>query len=344
MRGVRFLGNSVAETGDFPEIKPGPNEVLVKLRSSGLCGSDFGRYRNDIADSNHNPEIRPGHEPCGEVVALGPAVTHVAVGDRIMQHHYDGCLQCNYCKTGWQQLCPVTDKRGYYGGSRHGGHGDYMTAHESTCVKMPDEVSFEEGAYLACGASTAYHALKKLDVSGRDVLAVFGQGPVGLAATMFGEAMGARIIAVDVNEERLQMAKDAGAWKTIDNSKGDAVEQVKALTHGEGADATLEAAGLPVTRIAAVESARVFGRTCLVGEGGEVTYQPTPHIIHRHLTLVGSWTFSTFGLQEAAQFVADRGVPLRSLVTEACTIEDAPAAIASFAGGMPGKFVISWPS
>lgn len=341
MRGVRFLGNSVAETGDFPDLEPGPNEVLVKLRSSGLCGSDLRRYRD--AAGQLNTDIRPGHEPCGEVVALGAGVTQLSVGDRVMQHHYDGCLRCYYCRTGWQQLCPVTEKRGYYGGTRHGGHGDFMTAHESTCVKMPDGVSFEEGAYLACGASTAFHALKKLNVSGRDVLAVFGQGPVGLAATMFGEAMGARVIAVDVNVERLKMAEDAGAWKTVDNSDGSAVQQIKDLTRGEGADATLEAAGLPVTRVAAAESARIFGRACLVGEGGEVTYRPTEHIIHNHLTLIGSWTFSTFGLGEAARFVADRNVPLRSLITQTCSIEGAPGAYVSFSGGTPGKFVISWP-
>ncbi|MCH7478756.1 MAG: zinc-binding dehydrogenase, partial [SAR324 cluster bacterium] len=105
--------------------------------------------------------------------------------------------------------------------------------------------------------------------------------PVGLAATMFGTVMGARVIAVDVIPERLRLAEQAGAWKTVDNSDGTAVEQIRALTHGEGADATLEAAGLPATRVAAVEAARIFGRACLVGEGGEVTYEPTPHIIQR---------------------------------------------------------------
>ena len=341
MRGVRFTGESRSEVADFPDLKPGPNEVLIRLRASGLCGSDLNRYRAPAED--HDVSIRPGHEPCGEVVELGPGVTQASVGDRVMQHHYDGCLRCEYCRSGWQQLCPVTEKRGYYGGTRHGGHGDYMTAHESTCVTMPDEVSFEEGAYLACGASTAYHALKKLDVSGRDVLAVFGQGPVGLAATMLGTVMGARVIAIDVIPERLRLAEQAGAWKTVDNSDGTAVEQIRALTHGEGADATLEAAGLPATRVAAVEAARIFGRACLVGEGGEVTYQPTPHIIHRHLTLIGSWTFSTFGLAEAARFVADRNIPLRQLITRSAPIESAPAAYEAFASGEPGKFVISWP-
>jgi threonine dehydrogenase-like Zn-dependent dehydrogenase len=224
----------------------------------------------------------------------------------------------------------------------HGGHGDYMVAHQSTCVPLPDEVEFEVGAYLACGASTAFQALKKLEVSGRDVLAVFGQGPVGLAATMFGAEMGARIIAVDVSPERLKMASDSGAWAIVNASNNDAPDQIRELTHGDGADASLEAAGLAATRVAAVESTRIFGRTCLVGEGGEVTYQPTPHIIHRHLTLLGSWTFSTFGLAEAARFTAERNVPLGSVITSRSSIEDAPEAYKEFSSGAPGKFVINW--
>ena len=224
----------------------------------------------------------------------------------------------------------------------HGGHGDYMVAHQSTCVPLPDEVVFEVGAYLACGASTAFQALKKLNISGRDVLAVFGQGPVGLAATMFGTDMGARVIAVDISPERLNMAADSGAWATIDASDNNASEQIKNLTDGEGADASLEAAGLAVTRVAAVKSTKVFGRSCMVGEGGEVTFQPSPQIIHRHLTLLGSWTFSTFGLAEAARYTAERNVPLGSIITSRSTIEQAAVAYEKFSAGAPGKFVINW--
>ena len=342
MRGVVFRGNSVAEVIDYPDIDPGPEQVLIKLRSSGLCGSDFNRYRNETPNEHDGQLIRPGHEPCGEIVGLGPGVTGLRLGERIIQHHYEGCRECEYCLTGWQQLCEVTGRKEYYGGSMHGGHGDYMVVHTSTCVPLPDDVSYEVGAYLACGASTAFQALKKLNVSGRDVLAVFGQGPVGLAATMFGTEMGARVIAVDISPERLKMAAESGAWATVDNSDGDAADQVRELTHGHGADASLEAAGLAVTRVAAVESTRIFGRTCLVGEGGEVTFQPTPHIIHRHLTLLGSWTFSTFGLAEAARYTAERDVPLASAITSRSTIEEAPAAYRKFSSGAPGKFVINW--
>ena len=342
MRGVAFHGKSVAEVIDFPDVEPGPEQVLLKLKSSGLCGSDFSRYRAAWPNEHDGKLIRPGHEPCGEIVALGPNVKRLKVGDRIIQHHYEGCRKCEYCLTGWQQLCQVTEKQIYYGGSMHGGHGDYMVAHESTCVTLPDEVDYEVGAYLACGASTAFQALKKLEVSGRDVLAVFGQGPVGLAATMFGAEMGARIIAIDVSTERLKMATDSGAWATVDASNDDAPEQIKELTQGDGVDASLEAAGLAVTRVAAVESTRIFGRTCLVGEGGKVTYHPTPHIIHRHLTLMGSWTFSTFGLAEAARFTAERNVPLGSVITSRSSIEETAQAYKAFSSGAPGKFVINW--
>jgi threonine dehydrogenase-like Zn-dependent dehydrogenase len=342
MRGVAFHGNSLAEVIDYPDIDPGPEQVLIKLRSSGLCGSDFGRYRGDVPNEYNGELRRPGHEPCGEIVELGPNVSGLKVGDRVIQHHYEGCRECEYCLTGWQQLCQLTDKKEYYGGSMHGGHGDYMVAHQSTCVALPDEVAYEVGAYLACGASTAFQAVKKLEVSGLDVLAVFGQGPVGLAATMFATVMGARVIAVDIAPDRLKMAANSGAWATVDASNDDAPEQIRELTHGNGADASLEAAGLATTRVAAVESTKIFGRTCLVGEGGEVTYQPTPHIIHRHLTLMGSWTFSTFGLAGAARFTAERNVPLGSVITSRSNIEQAPEAYEKFSSGVAGKFVINW--
>jgi threonine dehydrogenase-like Zn-dependent dehydrogenase len=342
MRGVEFQGNSIANIIDYPDIPPGPEQVLIKLRSSGLCGSDFMRYRADEPNGDNGELRRPGHEPCGEIVELGSNVKNLKVGDRVIQHHYEGCRKCNYCLTGWQQLCEVTEKKEYYGGSMHGGHGDYMVAHESTCVSLPDDLSYETGAYLACGASTAFQALKKLEVSGLETLAVFGQGPVGLAATMFAKEIGARIIAVDISEDRLKMAKDAGAWQTVNPKSGKVSEQIKDLTDGFGADSTLEAAGLAETRISAVESTRIFGKTCLVGEGGTVTYEPTPHIIHRHLTMLGSWTFSTFGLEEAAKFTAERNIPLDSVITSRSSIEDAPKAYTEFSKGAPGKFVINW--
>ncbi|MFW6174263.1 MAG: zinc-dependent alcohol dehydrogenase family protein [Chloroflexota bacterium] len=342
MRGALFLGDRQAEVRDFPAEEPGPNEVLLKIRASGMCGSDLHKYR---APASEIPAVnnRPGHEPCGEVVATGPGVSLVQVGDRVINHHYLGCGHCRYCRQGYSQLClnpgPHTK---YYGGTAHGGHGEYMVCHERTCVPLPDELSFEVGAMLACGSTTAWLALNKLDVSGRDVLAIFGQGPVGVAATMLGTEMGARVIGIDLSDERLDLANKSGAWKTINNSDGSAVEQIRELTHGEGADATLEAAGATQTRQMAAQSARVFGRTALVGERGRAEFDATPDIIHRHLTIYGSWTVSTFGMEEAARWVADRGIPLASLITDRVGIEEAPDAYTRFDKQTSGKMVILW--
>ena len=125
-------------------------------------------------------------------------------------------------------------------------------------------------------------------------------------------------------------------------ANGDATEQIRALTGGEGAEASLEAAGVQATRKAAITSVRVFGRTVLVGEGGEVTLEPSPDIIHRHLTLYGSWTVSIPGMAETARFVVERNVPLQSMVTARVAIDDAPAAYERFDKQDTGKMVIVW--
>ncbi|MYF78842.1 MAG: zinc-binding dehydrogenase, partial [Chloroflexi bacterium] len=321
MRGIRFLGDKRSEVIDYPDEEPDPGYVLLKMRSSGMCGSDLHRYRVPLPKEEvERDPVRPGHEPCGEVAVLGEGVEGLQIGDRILQHHYEGCGNCRMCREGWSQLCTGMERL-THGYGRHGGHGDYMIARADTCLTLPDELSYEVGAFLACGASTAFHGLKKLQLSGLDTIAIFGAGPVGLAGVMFAAEMGARVISVDISGERLEMAKSAGASEVVDNSDGTAVEQILDLTYSEGADASLEAIGIHQTRLDAVQSTKIFGRCCFVGEGGDFHVEPSPDIIHRHLTLVGSWTFSTFGLEEAARYTARRNVPLESLITGRCVIE-----------------------
>jgi threonine dehydrogenase-like Zn-dependent dehydrogenase len=226
-----------------------------------------------------------------------------------------------------------------YGSTADGGNADFMVCGAGTLVPLPDSLSFEEGAALACGTGTAYAALRKLAVSGRDTLAIYGQGPVGLSATLLGQAMGARVIAVDVAPARLVLAREHGAWETVNAAETDPVEVIKALTGGDGADATMDCTGNAEARAQTVRSARVFGRACYVGEGGTVTLQPTPDIIHRHLSLYGSWTFSTVGLEEAARFVAERRLPLRSLITDTFPLAEAQTAFRRFDAGQTGKCV-----
>ena len=176
----------------------------------------------------------PGRSSPGLRSHHGPGVSEAEAkpGQRVMIHHYWGCGQCKHCRVGWSQLC----KKGIvvYGMTGHGGHAPFMQVPAFTLVPLPDELSFEEGAAISCGTGTAYGALKRIDASGRDTLAVFGQGPVGLSATMLGHAMGARVIAVDTghgqiafqfrNHPRVRLLEKTNARYLTREQVGEAVD------------------------------------------------------------------------------------------------------------------------
>ncbi|MCC6626424.1 MAG: zinc-binding dehydrogenase [Chloroflexi bacterium] len=226
-----------------------------------------------------------------------------------------------------------------YGFNTHGGNADYLLVPARTLLPLDEALTFEAGAAIACGTGTAYMALKKLDVSGRDTLAVYGQGPVGLSATLLGAAMGVRVIAIDVTPARLSLARALGAAEIINAAEVDPVAAVRDLTHGQGAEATVDCTGQAGARDQTVQSARVFGRACWVGEGGTVTLNVSRDVIHKHLTIYGSWTFSTVGLAECARFVVDRQAPLERLITHRFRLDQAEEAFRLFDGGATGKCV-----
>jgi threonine dehydrogenase-like Zn-dependent dehydrogenase len=333
MRGLVFLGDRQVELREFPDPKPGAGEVVVKMRASGMCGSDLRPYA--VGQS----KFVTGHEPCGVVAERGAGVTdaQAPIGARVMVHHYWGCGMCKHCRVGYTQMC-VHGSR-VMGFSADGGNAEYVLAPAGSLVPLPDELSFPEGAAISCGTGTAYSALKRLAVSGRDTLAIFGQGPVGLAATQLATAMGARVIAVDPLAERRTLACQLGAEVALDPSAASVVEAIGELTHGEGADATLDCTGNAEARANCAKAARPWGRACFVGEQGTATFEMTPDVIHKQLTMYGSWTFSTVLLAECAQFAVDRRIPLRAVFTEEFTLDDADAAFRKFSGRGMGKGV-----
>jgi threonine dehydrogenase-like Zn-dependent dehydrogenase len=345
MKGVVFLGERELELREFPDPTPGPGEVVIAIKASGMCGSDLHAYRASRSGNaaaalglgGGGQPVIAGHEPCGIVAARAVGVPEAAapIGARVMNHHYRGCGVCKHCRVGWSQLC----RQGIvvYGVTGHGGHAAFMLAPASTLVPLPDELSFEEGAAISCGTGTAFQALKRLDVSGRDTLAVFGQGPVGLSATLLGATMGARVVAVDVIPERRRLAKEFGAEAVVDPREADPVAALRELTHGEGVDAALDCTGHPEARVAAVRSVRTWGRACFVGEGGTATFDVSPDFLRRQLTLHGSWTFSTVIQEECARFVVDRRVPLRRLITHRFRLEEAADAYRLFDTQTTGK-------
>jgi threonine dehydrogenase-like Zn-dependent dehydrogenase len=348
MQGVVFLGDRKLELREFPDPTPGPGEVVLEIRASGMCGTDLKYYRAPAGagaaaiglKTDQSPVIA-GHEPCGVVAAVGAGVSprQARVGQRVMQHHYRGCGACTHCWSGWTQMC--VDGAAVYGATAHGAHARYMKCPAHTLVPLPDALSFATGAAIACGTGTAWGALQRLGLQAQHTLVVFGQGPVGLSATQLAHAMGARVIAVDLSEQRLAAARRLGAAAVINPQGGDAdpVGMIKELTAGLGADLSFEASGAPAARRQAVQCLRTWGKACFVGEGGEVSLDVSGDLLRRQVTLMGSWTFSIGGQLDCARFVAERGVAVDELFTDHWHLGQAEQAYRLFDRQTGGKGV-----
>lgn len=346
MRGVTFLGDRELQLIDFPDPTPGPHEVVLEMKASGMCGSDLHQYRRpkNTAQATGLPmperPVIAGHEPCGVVAAVGTAVepARAKVGQRVMVHHYQGCTTCEHCRAGWQQLCQAVPVK-VYGNNADGGHAPYLKVPANTLVPLDDALSFEAGAAIACGTGTAYGALRRINLSGNDTIAIFGQGPVGLSATQLAKAMGARVIALDISPERLERAKAFGADAVVNPGTNDPVGAIKDLTGGRGTDRSLDTSASPAGRIAAVRAVKVWGTCCFVGEGGDVTINVSPDMLRRQVTVVASWTFSSIGQEECARFIAERGIDVDRLFTHRWKLEQAEEAYRLFDRQTEGKGV-----
>ena len=346
MRGAVFLGDRKVELRTFPDPTPGPGEVVIQMKASGMCGSDLKFYRSPPGEAqkalglgNMTEPFIAGHEPCGVVVARGAGVSEreAPIGQRVMDHHYSGCGICKHCRVGWSQLCRAGIT--VYGVTAHGGHADYLKVPARTLVALPEELSFAEGAAVACGTGTAFAALRRMKLCGGETLAVFGQGPVGLSATLLGAAMGARVIAVETSPERMKLALEFGASEVIDASREDVLKTILEKTRGEGADLTLECSSASAAREAAVRCVKTWGTACFVGEGGDVRLNVSPDLLRRQVTLIGSWTFSAMGMAECARFIDDNDIDLERIFSHRWKLEQVGEAYQLFDRQSGGKGV-----
>jgi D-arabinose 1-dehydrogenase-like Zn-dependent alcohol dehydrogenase len=343
MQGLTFAGDRKVKFITVDDPAPGPMEVVIEVKASGMCGSDLMFYRapgNFSRASVGLPESPPvigGHEPCGVVVAVGPGVDERLVGRRMMIFHYTGCGWCRHCRTGWAQMCdegPIV--YGVTGG--HGAHAPYMKVPVATLVPLADELSFEAGAAISCGTGTAFGALKRLNLVATDTIAIFGQGPVGLSATQLAVAMGARVIALDIDAERLRRAGEFGAFATLDASRGDALAAIKELAQG-GADLALETSGAGAARSLSVKCLKKWGAACFVGEGGTATLDVSPDLNRKQVTVMGSFTFSIAGHADCAKFVLQHKIDVDALFTDRWRLDQADEAYRLFDTQTRGKGV-----
>ena len=281
-----------------------------------------------------------GHEPSGVVELVGDAVrpSEAKVGDRVMVHHYDGCRTCGDCRAGRTQHCRYA--RTVFGGlDGDGAHAEFMKVPAHTLIKLPDSLSFKTGAAISCGTGTAFAAIKRVGLSADETVAIFGQGPVGLSATMLAKAFGARVIAVDVEPSRLADGARFGADHVVDAARTDPVSAVRDLTYrSEGVDKSIECSASPSVRRQAVQSYGHGAPPAWSGFSATIEID-SEELIHLGKTLVGSLTFSKNQQEACARFVADRGLDVESLFTNEFRLDEADRAYDLFGQRQIGKGV-----
>jgi threonine dehydrogenase-like Zn-dependent dehydrogenase len=343
MTGAYLPGNSTVELKDVAVPVPGHGEVLLRIKASTICGSDIRCiYHEHLGKGPEGYQgVIAGHEPSGQIVQTGPGCRRFQDGDRVIVYHISGCGVCNDCRRGYMISCTSTRYRRAYGWQRDGGMAEFMLAEEKDLIALPDQLSYADGAQVACGFGTVYEGLEKVGISGNDAVLITGLGPVGLATAALCRKLGAPlIIGIDVVPERLALARDLGLCDEVMTSAPDNVEQVRKLTGGFGVERAVDCSAHDGARATAIRATRKWGKIVFLGEGGRVEFNPSPDIIHDQKTIYGSWVTSTWLMEELVERLVRWNLHPADLVTHRFPLDRVADAYSLMASGRCGKVAV----
>jgi len=343
MIGAYLPGNSTAELREVPDPRPGHGEVLLRMKASTICGSDIRCiYHEHLGKGPEGYQgVIAGHEPCGQIIATGPGCRRFREGDRVIVYHISGCGVCNDCRRGYMISCTSVKYRRAYGWQRDGGMADYLIAEEKDLIALPGELSYSDGAQVACGFRTVYEGLQKIGICGDHDVLVTGLGPVGLATAALCRKMGAqRIIGIDVIPERLALAKRLGLCDLVLTAGPANVSEVLDVTCGRGVERAVDCSANDAARATAIRATRKWGRIVFLGEGGRVEFNPSPDIIHDQKTIFGSWVTSTWLMEELVERLVRWKLHPADLITHRFALNDAAKAYELMSSGRCGKVAI----
>jgi propanol-preferring alcohol dehydrogenase len=311
---------------EVPEPDPGPGDAVVQVEFEGLCRTDWHVWMGDWTWIGLAPAlpVTMGHEFAGTVTAVGRNVSTIKTGDRVAVPFHEACGKCGYCRSGRTNLCDALE---FLGISHDGGYARYVNVLNAdlNCVPLPDGVSFDAAAALGCRFMTAWHALQhQASLRGGEWLAVHGVGGIGLSAVQIGTALGAGVVAVDIDDRKLAAAREQGAAFVVNARQGNVVEAVKEVTGG-GAHVALGGLGVAALVQNALMSLRKGGRLVQVGltskEEQGIVGIPLDELIEAELTIVGSVGNPHVHLPALLSLVADKRLDPAALVTERVPLE-----------------------
>ncbi len=328
MKALRIHGNKDIRLEDIPEPVPGDDEARLRITNTSICATDIEEWQFGPLWTQHdgpNPisgqemPLVLGHEISGHVESVGSSSTGVSIGDRVVVNNVRTCGRCFWCRRGSQATCNSMCVAGL---SADGGLAEYMTWPSSHLIKLPDSISDRE-APLIEPATVAVHAVRRSGVKVGDNVTVIGCGTVGLLTMQAFRAAGARVIAVDVREQSITLAKSLGADETINASDAGAHDQLLDLTDGIGPDIVAETAGAAETPKMAIQWTRPGGTTVLVG-----IYSATPkfdfnEIVGPEKTVIGSVAASPGDMAATVQLIADGKMSVKELISAVVPLDNA---------------------
>jgi propanol-preferring alcohol dehydrogenase len=330
---VRAFGKPLT-IEELPVPSPGPGEVLVKIMATGVCHTDLHAADGDWP-VKPTPPFVPGHEGAGIVAALGAGVTNLKEGDAVgIAWLHDACGSCEHCITGWETLCESQHNSGY---GVNGSFAEYALGAAAYVARLPASVDFAAIAPILCAGVTTYKGIKETEARPGEWLAISGIGGLGHLGIQYAKAMGLRVVALDVSEEKLALARSRGAELAVNAKASDAVAQVIACTNG-GAHGVLVTAASPSAFSQALQLARRRGTVSLVGLPPGTFPMPIVDMVLKRITVRGSIVGTRKDLAEALEFAA-RG-KVRAHIHEA-RLEDINPVFAELrAGKVDGRVVL----
>jgi L-iditol 2-dehydrogenase len=302
----------------IPEIEH-PDDVVVKVKSVGICGSDLHGYTGE--SGRRIPPLIMGHEATGDVIRVGEGVQSLRPGDRVAIQTVHFCGKCSQCLAGQQNLC---ENRRIMGMNESGAYAEYVRWRSESLFKLPEGLPYEHGA-LAEPLSVAVHAVGLASFKPYDTVFVVGAGTIGLLALSVLKLMGVSCIIVsDTSDTRLEVARKVGAHVTVNPQTEDVRQVVEQYTDGKGVDVSFEAVGLGATAQQTLEVTRNKGTVIWIGNNHRMVEIDMQAIVTRELNVIGSYGMSSQEFERSLKMLADGQIPVEHLINRRATLSEGP--------------------